>query len=132
MKKFIVWALIGLLLLVLSPSTGVWYIIISACLWGSTGTPDNRDSDTSFVDDEEDSIIAPFRDEHGVYEVYTAAGITHYSNGTRSYTDCLGNIHYDNGVVAYDTLRGDKEYFKDGEYLGSSYTDIIDTTRYYR
>lgn len=131
MKKFIAWALIGFLLLVLSPSAGVWYVLISAYLWGSTGMPDSGNTDAADID-EEYSAATPFRDEYGVYEVYTAAGITHYSNGMRSYTDCLGNIHYDNGVVAYDTLRGDKEYIKDREYLGSSYTDVIDTTRYYR
>ena len=136
MKKFLIWAGIGLVLLLLSPSFGVWYVIISAIVWGSTGLPDEaRSSGRTFKDDSEDSYKkkhTPFRDERGVYEVYTSAGITHYSDGSRSYTDVLGNKHFDNGVVDCDTLRGDKEYYKDGEYLGSSYTDDFGVTHYYR
>lgn len=130
---FLIWLGIGVVLFLLLPSIGVWYVIISGLIWGYTGISDSDRKERKESSQEE----KPF----ALYDKVYRNGVTrvenisktgyYYSDGSGSWVDIAGGEHRDNGEIVMENayIPGRRDIYKDGKYIGYEYEDSCGITQ---
>ena len=135
---FWIWLGIGVVLFLIAPGAGFWYVIISALIWGySDGTDSDRKESKQHAKQEERVEEKPFI----LYDRVYGNGVTrvenisktgyYYSDGSESWVDMLGNEHRENGEVVMENayIPGRRDIYKDNKYIGYEYEDACSVTQ---
>ena len=135
---FWIWLGIGVVLFLVLPSLGLWYLIISGLLWGYSGVTDSdRKESRQNAKQKERTEEKPFT----LYDRVYGNGVTrvenisktgyYYSDGSESWVDILGNEHRENGEVVMENayIPGRRDIYKDNEYIGYEYEDACGITQ---
>lgn len=130
---FIIWLVIGIVLLLILPGLGIWYLIISALIWGYTGVTDSDRKERKEKTEQEKPFI--------LYDRVYANGVTrvenisktgyYYSDGSESWVDIAGDEHRDNGEIVMENayIPGRRDIYKDNKYIGYEYEDACGVTQ---
>ena len=126
--KFIIWLAIGVILFLLLPGLGFWYLIISALIWGYTGVTDTdkKKSEEETKQEKKPFILYDKVYENGVTRVENISKTGYYySDGSESWIDIAGDEHRANGEIVMPNpyIPGRRDIYKDNKYIGYEYED---------
>ena len=132
---FWIWLGIGIILFLIAPGLGFWYVIISGLLWAGDDT-EGKESKRS-TKQEKSVEEKPFN----IYDKTYGNGVArvenisktgyYYSDGNESWVDMLGNEHRENGEVVVENayISGRRDIYKDNECVGYEYEDACGVTQ---